>query len=298
MLRKLSGTMIRNLTPFSKNLLASGRMKFSTGPSNNPFGEKKVYTDNVQSQIKAGEVVTKNVGIHKFVTRIYNTTALSVIGALGGAYVGMTIPALMMSPLATSLIGTLVAIGSFVGVQSMRPQHVVENVLGAPNPILKTQNSVSRILLYSLGVLSLGISTSPLFAYMQMAHPSVITASLGVTLGIFGGASAISYALPKDQMLGYGKIFGGALLGLIGTQLVGLGSAYFMGPNALSSLLFNINNYAGILLFMGMIGYDTHVAIKEYELGNADHLVVSVQMLLNFWNILVRVMQIMSQFND
>jgi hypothetical protein len=30
-------------------------------------------------------------------------------------------------------------------------------------------------------------------------------------------------------------------------------------------------------------------------MGNADHLAISVQMLLNFWNILIRVMQIMSK---
>lgn len=129
---------------------------------------------------------------------------------------------------------------------------------------MKTQNPVSRIALYSLGVLSLGLSASPLFAYMQALSPTIIPSSLGITLGIFGGASAMAYSLPKDKMLGYGRIFMGSLLGLVAMQLVGLGSAYFMGPNALSSLLFSIDNYAGILLFAGLIGYDTHVAIKEY----------------------------------
>ena len=128
-----------------------------------------------------------------------------------------------------------------------------------------------------------------------MINPSIIPTSLGITFGIFGGASAIAYTMPKDKMLGYGRVFTGSLIGLIAMQLVGLGSAYFMGPNALSSLLFTIDNYAGILLFAGLIGYDTHVAIKEYEMGNADHLAISIQMLLNFWNILIRVMQIMSR---
>lgn len=57
-------------------------------------------------------------------TRIYNTTAISVVGALGGAYLGTAIPALMMSPMATSIVGMIVAIGSFVGIQSMRPNLV------------------------------------------------------------------------------------------------------------------------------------------------------------------------------
>jgi hypothetical protein len=47
-----------------------------------------------------------------------------VVGALGGAYIGTAIPALMMSPMATSIVGMIVAIGSFVGIQSMRPNLV------------------------------------------------------------------------------------------------------------------------------------------------------------------------------
>lgn len=105
----------------------------------------------------------------------------------------------------------------------------------------------------------------------------------------------MAYMMPKDKMLGYGRVFMGGLLGLIGMQLVGLGAAYFMGPNALSSLLFNVNTYGGILLFSGLIAYDTHVAMKNYEMGNADHLQMSIQFLLNLWNILIRVMEILSR---
>jgi FtsH-binding integral membrane protein len=135
-------------------------------------------------------------------------------------------------------------------------------MFGVSGTILKTQNPISRIMLYSLGVFSLGISASPLFAMMQAISPSIIPTAIGITFGIFGGASAVAYTMPKDKMLGYGRVLTGSLLGLIGMQLVGLGSAYFMGPNALSSLLFSLDTYGGILLFSGLIGYDTHVAIK------------------------------------
>lgn len=223
-------------------------------------------------------------------TRIYNTTALSVMGALGGAFIGMNLPIVLLNPLPTVIGAGMVTLASFMGVQYMKPTNVKESILGAQGSIYKTQNSISRILIYSMGVLSLGISTSPLFAYMQMISPSIIPSSLGITMGIFGGASAMAYAMPKDKMLGYGRVLGGSLLGLIAMQLVGLGSAYFMGPNALSTLLFTLDNYAGILLFTGLIAYDTHVAIKEYEMGNADHLGISVQLLLDFWNLLIRIM--------
>lgn len=115
-----------------------------------------------------------------------------------------------------------------------------------------------------MGVFSLGASASPLFLLMNSISPTIIPSAIGITLGIFGGASAVAYAMPKDKMLGYGKVMMGSLLGLVAMQLVGIGSAFIMGPNALSALLFSLDNYLGILLFTGLIAYDTHVAIKQY----------------------------------
>lgn len=38
-----------------------------------------------------------------------------------------------------------------------------------------------------------------------------------------------------------------------------------------------------------MILYDTHIAIKRYEIGDADHLGVSIQILLDVWNLIIRI---------
>jgi hypothetical protein len=38
-----------------------------------------------------------------------------------------------------------------------------------------------------------------------------------------------------------------------------------------------------------MIIYDTHLAIKRYARGDADHLGMSIQILLDIWNIIIRV---------
>ncbi len=87
----------------------------------------------------------------------------------------------------------------------------------------------------------------------------------------------MAYSMPKDKMLGYGRVLGGSLLGLIGLQIVGILSAVFMGPNPLSTLLFSIDNYIGIGLFTAFIAFDTHLAIKMYEMREADHLGMAVQ---------------------
>jgi FtsH-binding integral membrane protein len=130
--------------------------------------------------------------------------------------------------------------------------------------IFKTTNSPLRIGLYGMGVAGLGLGAAPMFMMANAISPTILPTALGITTAIFGGASLVAYAMPKDRMLGFGGVLTGSLLGLIGLQLVGLLAAAFTGPNALSTLLFSANNYLGIGLFSALIAYDTHVAIKMY----------------------------------
>lgn len=43
---------------------------------------------------------------------------------------------------------------------------------------------------------------------------------------------------------------------------------------------------------------DTHLAIKNYEDGYADHLGVSIEFVLNAWNIFVRVLELLNGDSD
>ena len=70
--------------------------------------------------------------------------------------------------------------------------------------------------------------------------------------------------MPKDSMLGYGRALMGSLLGLIALQLVGIGSAFIVGPNPFSMLMLNASNYIAIGLFTAFVAYDTHVAVKMH----------------------------------
>ena len=117
-----------------------------------------------------------------------------------------------------------------------------------------------------MGVVGLGLSSAPLFLMAQAVSPTILPTAIGLTTAIFGGASLVAYNMPKDKMLGYGNVLMGSMLGLIGLQVVGLLAAVFTGPNAFSALLFSANNYLGVALFSIMIAYDTHFAMKMYEL--------------------------------
>ena len=230
--------------------------------------------------------------MNQFLMRTYNTTSLSIVGALGSAYIFMSMPYVLANMGACSLVGALMTIGGFIGTNRISPIDTVEKVSGVE--VFKTTNTALRLGLYSMGVIGLGLGASPLFMIANTISPTIIPTAVGLTTAIFGGASLIAYNMPKDKMLGYGGVLTGSLLGLIGLQLVGLLATAFTGPNAFSSLLFSANNYIGVGLFSTLIAYDTHLAIKMYEMREADHLGMAVQFLLDFWNILVRLISIFS----
>lgn len=208
----------------------------------------------------------------------------------------MSIPALASSMLGLSLFGIIGMLGGFIGASFMSP--IAKNEVLNGVPIYKTSNSPMRLGLYALGTISLGLTAAPLFLMASAISPSILPTAIGITTAIFGGSSLVAYNMPKGKMLGYGGALGGALLGLIGLQVVGLLASLFMGPNPLSMMLFRADNYLGIALFSIFIAYDTHVAIKMYEEQQADHLGMSIQFLLDFWNILVRIVSILSQRDD
>jgi FtsH-binding integral membrane protein len=124
--------------------------------------------------------------------------------------------------------------------------------------------------MFALGVIGLGLGGAPMIALASSVSPTIVPTCLGLTGAIFGGASLMAYNMKKDSMLKYSGVLFGSLLGLIGLQLVGLASMFFTGPNAFSMLLLNSSNYIAVGLFSAFIVYDTHVAIKMYELKQPD----------------------------
>jgi FtsH-binding integral membrane protein len=62
--------------------------------------------------------------------------------------------------------------------------------------------------------------------------------------------------------------------------------------------LTKIDNFAGIAIFTLYMMMDTHLAIKNYEDGYADHLGVSIEFVLNAWNIFVRVLELLNGDSD
>lgn len=281
-------TLIRSTRTLTRTVCPELYAFSSTRPS--PF-------DSSKPQLTTNHAISNNVGLNRFMQRVYNITGLSILGALGTSYAVLALPISGVAVGQLALGGCLASLVGLIGSSWMKPEYLL--VSEAINSREKTEtlvarNSWVRSGLYGLGVMGLGLTAAPLLQFASLVSPTIIPTTLGLTAAIFGGASLMAYSMPKDQMLGYGRILGGSLLGLIGLQLAGLGAAFFLGPNPFSLMMMKSSSYLAVGLFTAFIAYDTHFAIKMYEMGQPDHLGLSVQFLLDFWNIFTSLLRIFS----
>ena len=99
----------------------------------------------------------------------------------------------------------------------------------------------------------------------------------------------MGFLLPRGFMLGYGSVLTGGLVGLLCLNFSGILAAKFMGMSLFASTLSTVESYFGIGLFSALLIYDTHTAIKRYKTGDADHLGMSIQILLDVINLIIRI---------
>ncbi len=102
-------------------------------------------------------------------------------------FLKLALPVIMMNIGTISTIGGLMTFGGFVGASLMKGANVVENVNGVE--VFKTANSKLRLGLYGMGVLGLGLATSPYFLIFHLFDPTIIPRALSITTAFFGGAS-------------------------------------------------------------------------------------------------------------
>ena len=113
---------------------------------------------------------------------------------------------------------------------------------------------------------------------------------------VFAGASAVPFFTKNMNWISIRAGLTGGLLGLIGLSVAGLLGNLIFGPNPFSAAMFNANTYIGLLIFTGLVSADTANAVQMYRDGFPDHLGVTYEMFLNFYNIFIRIVQIAFRF--
>lgn len=258
---------------------------------------KPIYDDNYAnkaieqqlSSISQPPTVTPATGLNKFMSRVFTRMGLGVGGTIGVSLLLM--PFAIDAALPLFFGGFIGSMGSIVALNMTQPKY---GITTDGEKYLETNNQ--RELAFGGLSLGMGVMLSPFMTVMMSIDPTILPASVLMSGGIFGGCAYVAAKNPKNLdimnwkaplMIGMGT--------LLTTQLIGLGSMIFFGPNPFSEMIHNIDIYGGIGLFTLMSVYDVHVAREMYQNGKPDHIGCAVSVYLDFMNLLIRIMEAMAK---
>jgi len=133
-----------------------------------------------------------------------------------------------------------------------------------------------------------GVVLAPL---CLVGGPILIRAAY-MTAGIVGGLSAIAACAPSEQFLNMG---GPLAIGLGVVFASSMGSMFLPATTALGAGIYSIALYGGLLLFSGMMLYDTQKIVKKAETNaHYDPVNESISLFMDTVNIFVRIVQMLA----
>ncbi|HEY1096377.1 MAG TPA: Bax inhibitor-1/YccA family protein [Alphaproteobacteria bacterium] len=238
-----------------------------------------MFENNENSFMQSGTAFAQSKsfdeGLRAHMIRIYNTVAagLGVSGAV--AYAVATIPAL-----AAFFMQPAVAIGLGIGILLF--------LWFGLNPSKMMQQSVASLQVkYYLFTAAMGAS----LAYVFLAYTTESLARVFfITAGMFLGMSLYGYTTKRD-LTSFGSFFMMGLIGLIIASLVNI----FLQSTGMAFVISCI----GVLLFTGLIAFDTQNAKRMYasaageETNHKLAIFNAISLYLNFINLMQFLLRIM-----
>jgi FtsH-binding integral membrane protein len=200
--------------------------------------------------IPATADMSVDAGLRSFMLGVYNKLALGLVLAGALAWVVGNVPAV------TSLLYVQTADGFSMTILGMVLQFLPLVLIFGSMFFMKNPTAGGTSLLYWAVVSSMGASLGWIF--LRYTGDSVAS-TFFITAAAFGGLSLFGYTTKKD-LSGFGSFLIMAVIGLIIASIVNI----FLG----SSMLYWIITYAGVLIFSGLIAYDTQrLKMTYYAIG-------------------------------
>lgn len=224
-------------------------------------------------------------GLQEYMSRVYTRTAMGV-----GATIGT---GLLSLPLATEYPFQVLGAGAVTSLISVLGIGYINPIQKNDHGCFRTENPPLREASFWGLATGMGLAFAPMLGMTQAIDPSILPSALVISGSILGGCAYASTRIQDETIMAWKAPLGVGLLTLLGTQVVGLASMMLFGPGPFSSLLHNVDIYGGVALFTAMSIYDSHIARKSYQEGNADHLGCATSLYLDFINLFVRIMEIL-----
>ncbi len=246
------------------------------------------------SVLKATQPVSSvsNAGLTQFMTKVYARMGLGV-GATMATSLALFPVVAAHNPFISLGVGAVMSFGSIYGITSSKPEYKTKQI--GNEVIHYSENTTAREMAFWTLPIGMGVMMSPFMGIIVDVDPAIVPASLLLSGTIFGGCAIIATKVKDSMMMQWKAPLAAGLIGLIGTQLLGLGAGLIFGPNAFSAMVHNVDIYGGAALFTLMSIYDSYMARKMYLKGKPDHLGCATSVYLDFMNLLIRVMEMMAK---
>jgi FtsH-binding integral membrane protein len=199
-------------------------------------------------------------GLRSFMLGVYNKLFLGLVVAAGLAYVTSYVPAARQLMFSVNEAGQAVGFTPLGWGVNFAPLVLI---LGS-NFFMKNPTSGSASLLYWLVVATMGASMG-VWLLIYTGGSAVMT--LAITATAFGGLSLFGY-MTKKNLSGWGSFLIMAVIGLIVAMVVNM----FLN-NTMMDLIISL---AGVLIFSGLIAYDTQRLKMTYYAIEGDRNLMGV----------------------
>eukprot|EP00164_Ancoracysta_twista_P000508 GFYU01000678.1.p1 GENE.GFYU01000678.1~~GFYU01000678.1.p1 ORF type:complete len:260 (+),score=75.41 GFYU01000678.1:33-782(+) len=172
------------------------------------------------------------------------------------------------------ILSTIGLLGALIWLMSTSPQ---------------THDPLQRMsILMTIGFLK-GVSLGQLIATVIMIDPSILVTAFFGTVTVFAAFSASAIFCQRRSMLFLAGFLGSALSLMFTLSFINI----FFGSTTI--VLFNL--YFGLLVFCGFVLFDTQLIIEKSERGNRDHVKHALELFIDFVQIFVRLLIILTKDN-
>ena len=236
------------------------------------------------------DAVHRDLGLSRFLTRVYSTTGAGMCAGLGTATLLSQLGPSMWV-LGTGFVG---AMGSVIALSRMNPVYVDHQTTfkGSQFREKVLRGPPGRTIAYGALCTSMGAVMAPMVSMSSLISPTILPVATCLSVATMAGASLFAYMKPEGSLLTWGAPLSGALTGFVGLGLLSLGSQLLLGTNVFSDIWYHVDTYGGIALFSALIAYDTHLSVEAYRSGTPDHIGCATSLYLNFVNLLIRIMSL------
>lgn len=240
-------------------------------PQNHQYSQPESWSSpnhfNGQPLTAAQAGVSERLG---FIRKVYALFFAGILFAIGGVFLGWSVPPLMLFAAEHPWIMLFGMIGAVIGAQAVR--HV---------PV------VNLFALFGFTTLT-GVVISPVLYFISAYNPASIFQAGVLTVGIFGGLTAYVFLSNRD----FSFLRGMVTVGLIVVILAGLLNVLVVGSSALGFAV----AVATLLLFSGYVLYDTSNIIRRYPTN--EYIAGALDLYLDAFNIFLALLRILNANRD